>query len=84
MSRPSEAITGKPGMDGFAERLVCVREMRRMTQDRVAKATGLHPAAISHFETGHRIPCAANLRRLCIALNVSADYLLDSHADSKP
>lgn len=84
MNRPPEAITGKPGMDGFAERLVCVRQIRGMTQAALAEATGLQPSAVGHFEQGQRIPCAANLRRLCIALNVSADYLLDSHADSKP
>lgn len=60
-----------------AQRLVMAREQRGMTQADVARITMLQPAAISHFECGRREPSCANLRRLCIALQVSADWLLD-------
>ena len=44
----------------------------------LAEKLELPPAEVSHWETGQRLPGAANLRKLSVALNVSADYLLDS------
>jgi transcriptional regulator with XRE-family HTH domain len=38
--------------------------------------SGLHKSAIGHFEGGSRRPSFENLRQLCFALEVSADYLL--------
>lgn len=73
------AIKGRAGTKGFGERLKCVREMRRMTQAELAARLKIPPAGVSHFETGQRLPGAENIRKLCIALNVSADYLLDCH-----
>lgn len=77
---PNGAIKGSPGTRGLRERLKCVREMRRMTQAALAEKIDLPSAEVSHWETGQRLPGSENLRKLCIALNVSADYLLDSHA----
>lgn len=76
--RPEGAIKGTPGVEGLGERLKCVREMRRLTQADLAVKLEVPPAEVSHFETGQRLPGAKNLRKLCIALNVSADYLLDT------
>lgn len=76
---PSSAIEGKPGVAGLGERLQCVRLMRGMTQAALAKKTGLMKEAVSHFECGQRLPSANNLRKLSLALNTSADYLLDSN-----
>jgi transcriptional regulator with XRE-family HTH domain len=47
-----------------------------MTQADVARAAHLEPSAVAHFESGRRRPCAANLRAICVAIGVSADYLL--------
>lgn len=77
MKHPPSAIKGHPGIRGLGERLACVRQMRLMTQLDLSKKTKLKPSAISHFEVGSRRPCAENLRRLCLALNCSADYLMD-------
>ena len=60
----------------FKDRLKLTRLMRGMTQRDLAKATGLQSTAISFFETGLRLPCFENMRRLALALDVSADYLL--------
>ncbi len=73
------AIKGKPGIAGFAERLVCVRKMRGLTQDQLGEKANLEGMQISHYETGERKPGIENLRAICLALNTSADYLLDSH-----
>ena len=77
--RPLAAIKGKPGTRGLSERLACVRQMRGLTQADLGRMARLQGQAVSHFECGRRLPSADNLRALCIALNVSADYLLDSH-----
>jgi transcriptional regulator with XRE-family HTH domain len=60
----------------FRAGLVVARRNAKMTQAELAKATGLQPAAISHFECGQRQPSLANLRKLCLALKTSADFLL--------
>ena len=60
----------------FARKLKMVREARRLTQAELSQKTGLHQTAISHFETGGREPCLANLRRLAVALRVTSDDLI--------
>ena len=60
----------------IGRRIQRARESHSWTQAQLAVATGLQPAAVSHFETGQRMPNARNLRKLAIALNCSADYLL--------
>lgn len=60
----------------FGDRLSKAREARGMNQTELAKASGLQPAAIGHFEHNRRKPSFANVRALAKALHVSADYLL--------
>jgi len=47
-----------------------------MNQDQLAERSGLEASAISHFETGTRLPSFENLKRVADALRVSADYLM--------
>ena len=47
-----------------------------MSQVELAKATGLPPTSIAHFEGGGRKPSFDSLRKLANALNVTTDYLL--------
>ena len=60
----------------FGDRLVAAREKRGLNQTDLAKAAGLQPAAIGHFERHRRKPSFANIRALAKALDVTADYLL--------
>jgi len=60
----------------FPKRLYDAREIRGLTQAELAKASGLQPSAISHFEAGTRKPSFDNLRRLANALEVPTDYLI--------
>jgi transcriptional regulator with XRE-family HTH domain len=62
--------------DAFPDRLRAAREYRGLTQNDLAKLTGLNPAAVSHFETGGRKPSFDNLRLLADKLDVTTDYLL--------
>ena len=62
---------------GFKDRLRAARdELRGMSQVELAKATGLPPSSIAHFEGGTRKPSFDNLRKLATVLNVTTDYLL--------
>lgn len=56
-------------------RLTLARENLKWTQADLAKATGLQPAAISHFECGQRLPSLPNAVKLADALRVSLDWL---------
>lgn len=68
----------------FGERLKKTRLDRGLTQGQVQARTKLHWTAIAHFEKGRRTPSLANLRRLCEALDVSADYLIGLSDDPIP
>ena len=60
----------------FKVRLQAARDRRKMSQQDLARKTGLQASSISHFETGGRRPSFDNLRRLADALNVSTDFLI--------
>jgi len=60
----------------FAQRLRARRVALGVPQSDIAKTTGFKQCALSHFETGRREPNITNLRRLCVALDCSADYLI--------
>ena len=60
----------------FRERLREWRLKRGLTQEELARKADVPTIGVSHFETGHRFPNAASLRRLADALGVSTDYLL--------
>jgi transcriptional regulator with XRE-family HTH domain len=61
--------------DPFPERLQAARQMRGYSQSELADKAGLQPSAISHFETGRRLPSFDNLKALSDALDVTTDYL---------
>lgn len=60
----------------LAHRLRQRRKEIGETQTSIAKLSGFVPNAISMFECGQREPNIASLRRLCLALKCSADYLI--------
>jgi len=62
--------------DIFPQRLRDARDMRELSQESLAKLTGLQPSAVSHFETGTRKPSFDNLKKLADALDVTTDFLL--------
>lgn len=66
------------GLEGLPARIKLIRETHKMTQRDLAEKANLTADHISHFECGQRLPSVPNLRALAIALNTSADYLLDS------
>ena len=60
----------------FRDRLREARKLQGFTQEDVGKGALMSRRAVQHFESGERRPSLENLRRLCLALHVSADWLL--------
>jgi transcriptional regulator with XRE-family HTH domain len=60
----------------FADRLIYAMQARRVKQASLALSLGVADAAVSHYTSGRRVPKIENLRALCTALDVSADYFI--------
>lgn len=60
----------------FGERLRKLRKERNLTQQQLAELIGVKNGVISFYELGDRTPSPAVLRKLALALHVTADYLL--------
>ncbi len=52
------------------------RKERGITQEQLAKISGLSRSSIINFETGRRDPRVKDLRKIARALNVSIEQLL--------
>ena len=70
-------------MENFGKRLREIREKRGLSQLQLAKTIakigvvqGYKVDTIGKYERGEVFPSAYKLHDICIALNVSADYLL--------
>jgi transcriptional regulator with XRE-family HTH domain len=63
------------GME-FPERLTSLRKERGMTQQALADSIGMHVLQIRRYEAGSSQPTLDVIRRLAIALGVSADMLV--------
>lgn len=58
-------------------RLVEARNARELTQSQVAEAIHDNQSHYCDYEAGKRIPRVDKLQRIAVALDVSADFLLD-------
>lgn len=67
----------------FGERLREIRKRREFTQEELGGKCGACAGAIRDWEKGLRLPNTYYLREICVALNVSADYLLGLRKKSK-
>lgn len=65
---------GKPVL---AARLKQALKKRGLTQNELSKAIGVSAISISQWITGKKQIYSSNLKSVCEALNISADYLLD-------
>jgi transcriptional regulator with XRE-family HTH domain len=61
---------------GFAERLLTLRKERGLTQQVLADKAGMHVVQIRRYETNASQPSLEAIRKLAIALSVSADALV--------
>ena len=60
----------------FPERLSTIRKEKGLTQQELAKLVELHVAQIRRYEGGTSQPTLEVIRKLAVALSVSADTLL--------
>lgn len=66
-----------PAVTDFGGRLREARERLGLTQEEVARRSGVHVTEISRMEAGKRDPKISTLRRLANALEVKPGQLLD-------
>ena len=60
----------------FPERIVALRKEKNLTQQALADKVGVHLTQIQRYESGAVQPTLDVIRRLAIALSVSADMLI--------
>ncbi len=60
----------------FAQRLSKLRKRRGLTQQALADSVGIHVVQVRRYEGGSSQPSLDAIRKLSIALSVSADELL--------
>jgi len=60
----------------FPERLVTLRKQRGLSQRALAESVGVHLTQVQRYEAGTGQPTLDVVRRLALALSVSADVLV--------
>lgn len=60
----------------FGQLLSDAINQSKKTQIQIAKELGVSPAFLSNIKNGKKKPNIDLLRKICIVLDVSADYLL--------
>ncbi len=68
----------------FAKRLASIRKERKLTQKELAGLTAVHVAQIRRYESGTSQPTLDVIRKLAIALHVSADKLIFDEGERGP
>ena len=69
------ALIAALAMD-FPERLSALRKERSLTQQVLAERVGIHVTQLRRYEAGGAQPTLDVIRRLAVALSVSADQLV--------
>lgn len=68
----------------FPTRLAALRNERKMTQRSLADHVGIHVSQVRRYEGGDSTPTLDVLRKLAIALSVSADTLVFDENERGP
>lgn len=61
-----------------------VRKERGMTQDELARLTGISRVSISRYENGVNEPSMGNIRKISRVLKAPVDYLIGGDANEAP
>ena len=62
-------------MKTIGERIRFFRKDRKITQDKLAEMTGIHPVSIRKYETNKMQPQAEQIERIAVALEINASAL---------
>lgn len=68
----------------FPERLASLRKEKMMTQKELGEVIGVHVAQIRRYESGTSQPTLDVIRKIAIALHVSADKLIFDENERGP
>jgi transcriptional regulator with XRE-family HTH domain len=68
----------------FHERLLSLRKERGLTQQALAEMVSMHISQIRRYESGQSQPTLDAIRKIAIALSVSADMLLFAKDERGP
>ena len=68
----------------FHERLAALRKQRALTQQALAEQVGMHISQIRRYESGQSQPTLDAIRKLAVALSVSADMLVFEDQERGP
>lgn len=60
----------------FSRRLSQIRKGKKLTQQQMADTIGIHVSQIKRYESGDTQPSLEVIRKIALALNISADMLL--------
>lgn len=77
------ALIAALAMD-FPERLAALRKDRGLTQQALAERVGIHVSQLRRYEGGGAQPTLDVIRRLAIALSISADQLVFDNDERGP
>lgn len=68
----------------FPSRLLTLRKERKLSQQAMAEAIGIHANSWKMYETGQTQPSLEALKKIAVALNVSTDFLLFEEHERSP
>lgn len=68
----------------FSARVIALRKQKGLTQQGLADASGIHVQQIKRYEAGNAQPTAEALKKLALALHVTADFLLFEEGEREP
>ena len=68
----------------FSKRLAAVRKERGLTQQQMSEVIGIHLSQVKRYESGDTQPSLEVLRKIALALNISADMLLFDEDERGP
>lgn len=68
----------------FSRRLAKIRKDKKLTQQQMADTIGIHVSQIKRYESGDTQPSLDVLRKIALALNISADLLLFDEDERQP
>lgn len=68
----------------FSRRLARIRKDKHLTQQAMADVIGIHVSQIKRYESGDTQPSLDVLRKIALALNISADMLLFDEEERAP
>ena len=68
----------------FSRRLASIRKSKGLTQQQMANTIGIHVSQIKRYESGDTQPSLEVLRKIALALSISADLLLFEEDERGP